>query len=431
MHPRRVGPWRAECETARQQGERAVNREPGWYEDPFFLGRQRYWENGWTDRIRADNEPTPESASFVAPDPPAAAAAATTAATTTPAAMPPGVPPTSGGDVTAVLDGDTSALPALLGQRAEQGDHHSEDPDAAGSTHSANRRLAFAAAACVLVVLVIVAVILATSGPSHGGTGGTGGATAGTASARSVQSTARGHSTSAATLLVTAAEKTLAKKTAAMNLAVTLTDPDQSTPLHVVGTGDFELGSGLGTLSITLVGTSTVDQQFVFQGLPVFIHVTNSPVAGKAWVAASTIDLPGLGPASSLSQLIELLGDPGKLVQQLTGASVVVTPLGSSFVDGQPVQGYSVSFSSNQSTTAAAALGTHTFEEVDIGANKLVKLIVIPTTSDDVDGHSAHEDVAISFSRYGSALNVPTPPSSQVLSLSQYLTVPSTSAAGE
>ena len=247
----------------------------------------------------------------------------------------------------------------------------------------------------------------------------------------SVQSTARGHSTSAATLLVTAAEKTLAKKTAAMNLAVTLTDPDQSTPLHVVGTGDFELGSGLGTLSITLVGTSTVDQQFVFQGLPVFIHVTNSPVAGKAWVAASTIDLPGLGPASSLSQLIELLGDPGKLVQQLTGASVVVTPLGSSFVDGQPVQGYSVSFSSNQSTTAAAALGTHTFEEVDIGANKLVKF-------DRDSDHIRRRRRPLRPRRRGDLVlslrirvDVPTPPSSQVLSLSQYLTVPSTSAAGE
>ena len=194
--------------------------------------------------------------------------------------------------------------------------------------------------------------------------------------------------------------------------------------------GNFELGSGLGTLGITLVGTTTVDQQFVFQGLPVYVHVTNSPVAGKAWVAASTNDLPALGPASSLSQLIQLVGDPGKLVQQLTGTSVVVTSLGSSFVDGKPVQGYSVSFSSNPTTTSAAGLGTHTFEEVDIGADKLVRLIVIPTTADDVDGHSAHEEVVISFSRYGSPLSVPTPPSNQVLSLSQYLTVSPSSAAG-
>ncbi len=145
---------------------------------------------------------------------------------------------------------------------------------------------------------------------------------------------------------------------------------------------------------------------------------------GKSWVAGTTEELPALGPASTLSNFIEQIGNPGLLVQHLTSTSVAVASLGNSTVDGKAVHGYAVNFSANATTMAAAGLGTHNFEEVDVGADGRVRLIVIPGPSNDLDGQTADQDVVVSFSHYGSPLSVATPPSSQVLGLSQYLTRP-------
>jgi hypothetical protein len=397
-----------------------MSREPGWYNDPFFLGHQRYWDNGWTDRIRSGEESVEESTSVLPPALPAAEATETADVTST-------APPAPLGTVTPVRADDTSLLPALLADTVEDEPPGTGVSDATVRGRSRQRRLWVLTAALVLVVVVIVVAVVATSGPSHGGTGGApahGGGTQSTQSASQSpsQAGARGTTGSAADTLVAAAQRSVAKKTVVMTLAVTLAVPGQSTPQHLSGTGGFDLGSGQGTLNTALTGATTVNQQFVFQGQPVYVHVTDSPVPGKAWVAASTNDLPALGPASTLSQAVQLVGDPGMLVKQLTGASVSVASLGNSTVDGKSVQAYAVNFSTNPTTMSAAGFGTHAYEEVDIGADHTVRSIVIPATPNGAGGQPVHEDVVISFRHYGSAVSVAIPPSSQVLSLSQYLT---------
>ncbi len=283
----------------------------------------------------------------------------------------------------------------------------------------------------MVVVVAIVVAVLVTSRPGHDGTGGTGGTGTTTTGAGSTQATqsgaasgARAHGTSAADTLAAAVQRSIGEKTATIALAATYSDPGQSTPQRLDGNGRFDLGSGLGTLDVTLTGTTTEGQQFVFQGQPVYVHVTDSPVPGKSWVVATTNDLPALGPASTLSNLIELIGNPGMLLQHVADGPLVVASLGRTTVDGKDVQSYSVNFSSNATTMAAAGFGTHAFEEVDVGSDGRVRLIVIPGPSNDGNGQTVHQDVVVSFSHYGSALSVATPPSSQVLSLSQYLTRP-------
>src|SRR5580698_10364708 len=42
-------------------GSKGVNRDRGWYVDPYFRNHERYWDNGWTDEIRHVAESPPES----------------------------------------------------------------------------------------------------------------------------------------------------------------------------------------------------------------------------------------------------------------------------------------------------------------------------------------------------------------------------------
>ena len=280
-----------------------------------------------------------------------------------------------------------------------------------------------------MVALVAVAAVLATSGSGHGSPGG---AAADGANSRSTQPATRGSGTnaspastdagtSAADALAAAAAKSVRKQTVALTLAVTPVDPGQSTPQALSGDGAFSLDSGLGDLSVEVATPPTQDLQFILQGNTAYLHVTDSPLAGKSWVVASTDDLPTLGPGSSVTNLVALVGNPGMLVQQLAAESYAVASLGHSTVDGKQVRRYAVNFSSSPTTTSAAGWGTHNSEEVDVGAHKLVRQIVIPAPPVDVNGQPVRVDVVISFAHYGGPLSVATPPASQLLSLSQYL----------
>ena len=58
--------------------EQAVNLEPGWYKDPFFLDHERYWDGKWTDQLRHIESGRPLIQTNAAAD--AVAAATVTAA---------------------------------------------------------------------------------------------------------------------------------------------------------------------------------------------------------------------------------------------------------------------------------------------------------------------------------------------------------------
>ena len=326
----------------------------------------------------------------------------------------------------------------------------SAEEAAAVRARARHRRIGFVAAAVVLVALGVVASVLATGGsPSRGasdpgqqgggtansGTANSGTVNSGTANSAANNGTANGAangggtslaasaaSPSAAQTMTTVATRSLQKN--AVVASVTLTpaaSSTQSTTHAIAGSGEFSLASGLGALSVTESGAKTQDQKFAFQGHTLYIYVTNSPVAGKSWVVASTNDVPSLGPGSSLSSFMEEMGNPGMLVQQLTGTSNSVASLGTATVGGTSVQRYQVSFSSSPTASSAAGFGTNTTEEVDVGADGLVKRIVIPVA---VYGQGVEANIVVTYSRYGKQISVDTPAFSQLISLSQYLTGP-------
>jgi hypothetical protein len=69
--------------------------------------------------------------------------------------------------------------------------------------------------------------------------------------------------------------------------------------------------------------------------------------------------------------------------------------------------------------TSAAGYGTKSSEEVDVGSDKLVHRIVVPTQI-SVNGQRFQETVVVTFSRSGVPLYVVPPPSGQQVTLAQY-----------
>ena len=128
--------------------------------------------------------------------------------------------------------------------------------------------------------------------------------------------------------MAAAATKSLGKQSVVVTVAHVAPGSTQSTAQQISGSGDFILQSGLGDFTATVPGSTPPEQNFVFQGQTLYVNVTDSPVPGTSWVVASTNNLPALGPSSSLTSFMEQMGNPGQLVQQLTGtASLSVASL--------------------------------------------------------------------------------------------------------
>jgi hypothetical protein len=466
--------------------EQTVTPAPGWYRDPYFLHHERYWDNGWTDLVRRvtvespvlparpatptigpsqmpSKATAPSNAKAPSNAGPAGKAEAVTAAAALAARRPPGdprtgkdgvvhdddtlavsavsrvwpVPPEARNDDTSTVgavrvEPDTLAVPAVTrlngstplpqGLPRDSGGALTEEEAEAVRTRSRRRRLALVAAGLV-VVAVVVASLLVTGGSSGNG-GGSGHGRAGNATATAADDGAASTapvSPSAAESVTTDASDSVQKGSVEVSVALVSIGSSPSTSQHISGSGQFLLNSGLGTLSVTGSGATAQGQKFVFQGHTVFVNVTNSPVPGKSWVVASTNDLPALGPGSSLSDFMEEMGNPGTLVLQLTATPLTVASLGAATIDGVPVRRYEVTFSVSAAGSTSASLGTNTTEEVDVSADKLVQQIVIPVR---VSGQSVQQNIVVTFSHYGKAITVDSPPFNELISLSQYLTGP-------
>jgi Protein of unknown function (DUF2510) len=452
-----------------------VTPEPGWYPDPYFLKRERYWDGAWTDQVRVvedehravqlgdaavtsgveapptetvpavyptdtgflvtraqaptgttavvhedDTLVVPVSAGPVdtaaAPAPAAAAAAADTDTATVPATS----PDTDTGIVRSVTrDAPPPASQFLLGGRPT---YVAEEEAAARARH---RRLVFAALAVIVVAAVIVVVVAARgSGNGHPTTGSAAAPVVNAPPANGVSSPSAASSAapSAAPSVQTAATVSLAKKAVVVSVALSPAVSSPSIPQQTSGDGAFVVDSGTGPLTISSSGKTAPTQKLVFQGQVVYINVTKTPVPGKSWVVASTNNLPALGPGEELSTLIGIMGNPGLLLQELASIPLSVTPLGSASVDGTSVHRYQVSFNSGPTASSAAGFGNHISEEVDVGADRLVHQIVIAGPQVSVDGQAVQENIVVVFSHYGKPLIVTTPPFAQMMSLTQYLT---------
>jgi hypothetical protein len=224
--------------------------------------------------------------------------------------------------------------------------------------------------------------------------------------------------------LEAAAHASVAKKSVVAAVAVVPTNSSQSDPQQISGSGAFVLNVGLGPLSVSASSAPTKSQKLLFQGTTVYVNVAQAPVPGKTWVVAGTNNLPTIGSDYGLNNLVGTMGNPGLLLNQLVSTPISVSLRGTSSIGATTVHVYDVSFTSGSSATIAAGYGSHSSEEVDVGPDQTVRQIVMPGPDTSVNGQDVPQNVVVTFTHYGKPLVVATPPFSQLLSLSQYLTAP-------
>ena len=407
-----------------------MNREAGWYGDPYFRTQERYWDGeAWTDRTRSTTGGTTPAAkpagstgsAASAPSPAEPAAAPADTASAMLAATP--ARPASGGTTKSGTDAPRSG-PGVsdpeAGRTVPLGVITAPGPSTAAPGHggSGQRRGLLVAVVAAIVVLAAVGVFFIVSGGGGSDGSGGGGGGGGTASATGVAG---------------AVEKTLHAGTAEAAVDVKVSTASGSALQQILsGSGGFELNSGAGTMVLDVPGVPAQEaaSQLVFVGPTVYVSLgpsLSALVPGKTWVAATPAQLgaSGSGLSPGISAFEQLIGNPATLVTQLHGSGVRFTSLGASTFDGTPVQGYLVKIPPSGSGTAAAspsgttAAGAHTGERLYVSSKGYVKAIVVPVVV-GTNGQNFHESINIVFTRYGHAVTVTPPPAAQVATLAQF-----------
>jgi hypothetical protein len=219
---------------------------------------------------------------------------------------------------------------------------------------------------------------------------------------------------------------------------VDVTSSSQVDGQRVTFTGTGAIDFTQNALQMTLTGNAAgqaLTIQAIYVGETVYESVPEiaQVVPGKSWLS---IDLSSLTQATGQSATAsELGGDPIASLKLLTVQGNTVTALGPSTVDGQAVQGYSVTFnpSAVQSELTNANLPAwlkQAVSQVQIGSD-LEKLYVDGTgdlvrfsqsvTEKVGSVGSLTEDESLDFSDFGAAVSITAPPADQVVPFSQFL----------
>jgi len=264
--------------------------------------------------------------------------------------------------------------------------------------------------ASVAVIVLIAAVVGAVVGTS-GGTG---------------------PSSQAGAAVVKAVDHALGAQSA----AVSISEQGSIGPvtLNFTGTGgiNFSNNSYQMSLSGQVDGQSvTIEGIYiggsVYEGIPQLSQLA----PGKSWIS---LNLSSLAKASQTSETSALGSNPLATLQTMAQQGNTVTPLGTSTVDGQSVEGYSVTFSqavlnkelhsatlpSWMRTAVSQTSLTSATEKVFINGTTLVQV----STATDVNTQASGEakvSESLDFSDYGTAVVVTPPASSETIPFAQFL----------
>jgi hypothetical protein len=372
-----------------------VDREPGWYKDLFYRDQDRYWDGKvWTMDARpaGSNDPTP----------------------------PPGI----GGPV----------APAPGREPRPDAAHVPSSSAVAPAAASKRPRPA------LLPVLAAAVLVI-------GGLGGVGGVVA-----------FGGHGDAAAAeALSQAVSSSLNRQSADVSLDATISIGGQNVEITGSGTVDFANPSGTFAISMPTGGSGSgpLTEQVVETGSTVYVglpSLLNQILPGKSWIS---LDLSQYTSGTAgLNSGVLPFDDPAGYLRQLESDGSSVTALGPTSIDGTAVSEYSVSTPTSKlvpSLTGGADAGGGSSadnglstelqklaqgilpqtitEQVYIAPGNLLKAIDVPLTF-SVFGTSMSEDVSMTYSNYGTPVNVTPPAASQVATLQQFEAVAGASGDG-
>jgi hypothetical protein len=232
--------------------------------------------------------------------------------------------------------------------------------------------------------------------------------------------------------LISAVNASLANKTAQLTESVSISADGQTIAATGSGSVDFTTNEAQVALHVNIKGseqdeTAIYDAGVVYEQLPQIAQL----VPGKNWVS---LDLSALSAQSSTSASPTSLGsNPIAELHLLALQGNTVTALGSSSVNGVPVQGYSVTLSSTINSEIKGAdlpdwmkqalshvSSTSAVDKVYVnGAGQLSRNSF--TTTESVSGTTVTASQNADFTDYGAAVSISIPPANQVVPLTQFL----------
>jgi len=229
-------------------------------------------------------------------------------------------------------------------------------------------------------------------------------------------------------VVLTAATTTQGLHSAHMSMTETITGVKGAGTITVPVSGEIDFSSGSSSLTMTIDGEHV---SVVSAGGTMFMNIPqiSQLVPGKSWVSVPE-GSSGSAAGGALSG-----GDPSQMLRYLASEGNTVSAIGSSTLDGVPVQGYSVTVNKqavdselsrsglSPSIVQSAesfldAVGPITFKVYVDSLNELREMdfsMAVPGVS------GASVSAQLTFSDFGSPVAVSPPPQSEVASLQQFL----------
>jgi hypothetical protein len=235
----------------------------------------------------------------------------------------------------------------------------------------------------------------------------------------------------AAASVLTAVNSSLANKTA--DLTITMTKKSGGTTSGASGTGVVNFTDDALRLDLSTTGSGQQTKEkaiFLKNALYVSIPDLGQLVPGKAWLS---IDLSGVENAGkNAGESLDNGENPVAMLRLLAAEGNTVTPLGSSTVDGQRVQGYAVSIDVTKLEAGLTKLpswmrlliaGTDVggiSYKIYIGSNDLLRRVTVAMDM-SIASSPVSESETLDLTHYGVPVTVTAPPLAQVMSFQQFL----------
>jgi hypothetical protein len=230
--------------------------------------------------------------------------------------------------------------------------------------------------------------------------------------------------------VISAVDHALGDKTALVSLNENLTTAGKSVTFS--GTGAFDFSQD--ALQVDLGGSvdgQSVNVDALYLGGVVYENIAgiSQLVPGKKWLSLNVSSLTKNAPTTA-----GLANDPVAALSALAQQGATVVDLGPSTVDGQSVEGYSVTFnpatiqseiqkaklpSWMQSAVSSIAVNS-TSEKVFLNGDSLVQVSVATSVNSSAAGTVTLNE-SMDLSDYGTPVTITAPPAGQVIPFDQFL----------
>ena len=231
---------------------------------------------------------------------------------------------------------------------------------------------------------------------------------------------------SAAEAVDTAVTQTINANSADVSMSMSASTTGLQESLTGSGAFDFAQKSGTMTMTIPVDGQQYSEQE-ILDNSTIYVNISGLDTGLAPSVPWVSIPAESDNSPTDISTL-----DATALLHQLQSAGGSVTSIGQTFYDSTEVTEYETTLPASALESSMGALPSSAGKElgldlpdmtidVYVTADKLLKAVVVPSYSFDIAGTTLSMSMTVSFSNYGTPVNVTPPPADQVMPFQQFL----------